>query len=140
MIGPLPRSPPRVERHQPSYRYVLNTLPQKLLIHRLPLAIAVDPQHFCGRCDLLRLHTRLDMNAIDPHRLRVARSVSGDAIEVHDAAKDIYANALAEGVVGLHRLMEFADFVRHQRMPGWIDAREGGQRREASQNAVSVGL
>ena len=59
---------------------------------------------------------------------------------MHDAAKDINANALADGEVGLHRLMEFADFVRHQRMPGWIDAREGRQRREASQNTVSVGL
>jgi hypothetical protein len=119
---------------------MLNTLPEKLLIHRLPLAVAVDPQHFCGRCDLLRLHPRLDMNAINPHRLRVARSVNRDTIQVHDAAKDIYANALAGGEVGLHRLIEFADFVRHQGMPGWIDAREGRQRREASQDAVSVGL
>jgi hypothetical protein len=80
------------------------------------------------------------MNAIDPHRLSVARSVNRDTIQVHDAAKDIYANALAGGEIRLHRLIELADFVRHQRMPRWVDAREGRQRREASQNAVSVGL
>jgi hypothetical protein len=81
---------------------VLNTPLEQLLIHRLALAVAGDPQHVGGRGDLLRLHPRLDMNAIDPHRLRVARSVNRDTIQMHDAAKDIYANALVDGEVGLH--------------------------------------